>query len=319
MFDDVLLVGCGPIAIEYSKVLQSLGKRFSVLGRGEESSKKFERTTNIKAVTGGIPCWLKEQEKLPGQAIVAVSEDQLGDVCLSLLDHGVRRILVEKPGGASPKDVLKVSKKAQQLNAEIFVGYNRRFYASALKAREIALSDGGIKSFHFEFTEWSHIVGQLHKPPGIKERWFLHNSTHVIDLAFHLGGWPRKITCHTLGGLDWHPTAVYAGAGVSESGALFSYHANWCAPGRWGVEWLSNNHRLILRPLEKLQIQKLGSVAIETVDIDDDVDNQFKPGLLRQVDAFFKQSPDDLLTIHKQVERLRIYAKMNLNNTTDHR
>jgi hypothetical protein len=33
---------------------------------------------------------------------------------------------------------------------------------------------------------------------------------------------------------------VFAGAGVADNDALFSYHANWAAPGRWCVEILTN-------------------------------------------------------------------------------
>ena len=34
--------------------------------------------------------------------------------------------------------------------ANVFVAYNRRFYASVLKAQEIIEEDGGVTSFNFE-------------------------------------------------------------------------------------------------------------------------------------------------------------------------
>ena len=39
--------------------------------------------------------------------------------------------------------------------------------------------------------------------------------------------------------------ALVAGAGVTENGALFSYHANWEAPGRWSVEIMTKKRRLM--------------------------------------------------------------------------
>ena len=57
---------------------------------------------------------------------------------------------------------------------------------------------------------------------------------------------------------------------------LFSYQANWNAPGRWGIEILTSQHRLYLRPMEKLQIQNTGSVDISEVEIDDQLDKEFK-------------------------------------------
>ena len=47
--------------------------------------------------------------------------------------------------------------------------------------------DGGVTSFHFEFTEWSHQIQHLQKAPGVMDHWVLGNSSHVLDLAFHLG------------------------------------------------------------------------------------------------------------------------------------
>ena len=78
----------------------------------------------------------------------------------------------------------------------------------------------------------------------------------MVDLAFNLGGIPKELSSFTAGSLDWHPSAaVFSGAGISENGAPFNYRANWESAGRWGVEVLTKEHKLILRPMEKLQIQ----------------------------------------------------------------
>ena len=48
---------------------------------------------------------------------------------------------------------------------------------------------------------------------------------------------------HVSGGEDWHERSYnFSGAGVSDSGALFAYHGNWGAPGRWSVEVLTSAH-----------------------------------------------------------------------------
>ena len=129
---------------------------------------------------------------------------------------------------------------SENANAKVFIAYNRRFYRAVSEAKRLIEGDGGVTSFNFEFTEWSHEIERLSKAPGVKEKWFLGNSTHVVDLAFFLGGKPSEISCYTQGGTDWHPTAsLFSGAGVSEHGALFSYNANWESAGRWGVEVLT--------------------------------------------------------------------------------
>ncbi len=314
----VLLVGAGPMALEYAKVLQALGIRPIVVGRGKTSAQKFHAETQLPVTEGGIASWIANHKgPIPSKAIVAVGEKWIGSAAQNLLDHGVKTLLLEKTGGFDAEDIRAVEKKALHHNATVYVGYNRRFYSSVTKAKTILAQDGGVTSFQFEFTEWSHVITPLEKEPGVKEQWFLSNSSHVIDLAFFLGGAPETMVSYTSGSLPWHPFgSVFVGAGHSVNGALFSYQANWEAPGRWGVECLTRQHRVILRPLEKLQIQKIGSVAVETVDIDDTLDTGFKPGLYRQTEAFLSNAADVLPTLSQQTAMLDWYLKIRAGETS---
>lgn len=307
----VLLVGAGPMAVAYAKVLQAHGVTPVAVGRGAKSAAAFRAETGLDASVGGLEAYLAAGHPVPERAIVAVGEKWLGAAARSLMDAGAKSILVEKPGGFDPADIRSVAARAAEKGAEVFVGYNRRFYASVEAARRLVAEDGGVASFNFEFTEWGHVIAPLEKEPGVKEQWFLANSTHVIDLAFHLGGAPAEMACYTAGGVDWHPSAtVFAGAGRTGAGALFSYQANWQAPGRWGVEILTRRRRLVFRPLEKLQVQNLGSVAIEPFAIDDALDQQFKPGLHRQAGAFLARDAAVLPRIAEQVAMLAWYEKI---------
>ena len=146
----------------------------------------------------------------------------------------------------------------------------------------------------------------------MKEKWFLGNSTHVVDLAFFLGGKPKELCSFTSGSLDWHTTSsTFSGAGISENNALFSYQANWESAGRWSVEVLTKEHRLILRPMEKLQIQKKGSIAQnydETINYD--LDDAYKPGLYLQTKNFLNSHFEYMCTIHEQYQMLSTYNKI---------
>ncbi len=305
--DRILLVGAGLMAINHAKVLQSMDLDFIVVGRGEESARKFKEETGINVITGGIKKWINNNSKYPHHAIVAVSGTQLGNVTRSLIKFGISSILLEKPGGINNSDIISVAKTARKQNAKVLLGYNRRFYASTIRAQEIIQQDGGVTSFYFEFTEWPHTIIPLNKDPEEKKNWILHNSSHVIDLAFYLGGLPKKICSYSSGGFDWHPIGtIFTGAGETNEGVLFSYHSNWDAPGRWGVEILTKKHRLIFRPLETLKIQKLKSVAIEEEMIEDDLDHKFKPGLFLQLKSFLSGTTKSFLNIQEQASRLKI-------------
>jgi hypothetical protein len=106
------------------------------------------------------------------------------------------------------------------------------------------------------------------------------------------------------GSLAWHPGGSrFAGAGKTATGALFSYLANWESAGRWGVEICTPASRLILKPLEKLQVQSRGRFDIVEVALDSDLDLRFKPGLYRQARAFLTgEDADGLVDIAQQAE-----------------
>ena len=284
----VVLFGCGKMGLEYSKVLTALGVDFSVVGRSQGGVDVFFQKTGIKAVSNGFNAWVKSNQSGATQAIVAVSVEELAQTAINLMDFGIKRILLEKPAGLNREEIRHVKDKAEETGTEITVAYNRRFYSSVLKAQEIIKADGGAKSFSFEFTEWLHLIPD-HFKDIVKENWFLANSTHVVDLAFFLCGKPKNLKSYISQGPDCCYPAVFSGAGVTETKALFSYQANWFGPGRWGLEIVTKEHRIILRPLEKLQIQLNKSLAVDFIEIEDQFDRDFKPGLFKQTDYFLKK------------------------------
>jgi len=313
--EKVWLIGAGPMAIEYAKVLQAENIAFDVIGRGAISAACFTEKTGVPVRQGGLQSWLDRGIRRPEKAIVAVNVEELAETTVLLLTNGVKRILVEKPAGTTLEEITHVANETKKQRAKVYVAYNRRFYASTLKAQRIIAEDGGTTSFAFEFTEWSHQIANLDKDARVKRNWFLANSTHVVDLAFYLGGIPKKISCYQSGGLSWHPSAsIFTGAGSTTTGALFSYHANWEAPGRWKVEILTRKHRLIFCPLEKLQVQEIGSTAIEDVKLENELDLEFKPGLFLQVKAFLTgKNGDRLVTIASQKDMAeKVFSKMAL-------
>lgn len=308
---NIWLVGSGGMARDYANVLTAIGLPYEVVGRGGDSATRFEKETGTAVIRGGVEKYLASGTRPPDHAIICVGVESLAEIAMKLLSAGIKNILVEKPAGCSPLEIKEVYDLSISSRASVSVGYNRRFYASVINARRIIAADGGVTSFSFEFTEWSHIISKLEKAPRVKQYWFLGNSSHVVDMAFFLGGWPRDISCFLSGGLDWHPTAsIFAGAGVSETGAVFSYQANWGAPGRWSVEILTKARRLVFRPLEKLQMQNIGSLALDYVDIDDALDREYKPGLFLQTKSFLEGKTENLCSLGEHYSRLPAYCQI---------
>lgn len=309
----IWIIGTGLMGIEYAKVLNALNLNYTAVGRGELSAKKFETETGHKVLIGGLDKFLATKPAIPDAAIVAVGIEALTETAMKLLKYGVLNILQEKPGVGYPSEIDSFVDLVIEKKANVLLAYNRRFYSSVIKAKEIILEDGGVSSFNFEFTEWSHIINTLEKTKVEHNTWFLCNSTHVIDTAFYLGGKPIKLAAFFKGGLDWHPaSSIFSGAGITESDALFSYHANWEAPGRWVIEICTKKHRLIFKPMESLQIQDIGSVAIQQVIIDDHLDKEFKPGFFLQTKHFINEDFSKFCSIQEQKYMIEtFYNKMS--------
>lgn len=305
----VLLVGAGAISREYTKILQALNVEFDVFCRRQEAAEQFYSETGILPHFGILEHCCQNNNY--SHAIIATTVESLPEVALQLACVGVKDLLLEKPGAVN-FDGLAILKQAEELGSNIYIAYNRRFYASLERAKQLIEEDGGVVSCFFDFTEWSHIIEKASKSDFTKEYWFFANSTHVIDMVFHIIGLPNQIECFSFGSLLWHkfPT-IYTGAGISEKGVYFSYHANWQAPGRWSVEFNTKNHKLIFKPMERLKVQKQGSIEEISLDIEDGLDSEFKPGFFRQVESFlFDAKKTDMCTLgHLEIE-MTIFQKI---------
>lgn len=256
-------------------------------------------------------------EAKPTHVIVASSIDTLAAVTGHMVEKGIRNILVEKPAFLYEKDGEQLIKKTE--GAKVYVGYNRRFYASAAKALEmIKKNDEKFKGVQFEFTELASDFAASPKfPTEVKSHWAHSNSSHVIDFAFFPIGLPRTSEFNTLrvGELSWHPTASeMVGCGISEKGIPFSYSAYWGGVGRWSVEWITDKTRYIFRPMEKLSIQKLGSFSYEEIALDWKFEGA-KHGLVEQLQGFLQGDDSRLLSLkdsmalHKTVSKMAGYKQ----------
>ena len=307
----IWIIGAGAMAREYAKVLKALDKEFICVGRGENSAKEFEEATGVPSFVGGLDKYLEGKPSLPEAVIVATVEKSHVPNCIALMKYGVKRIFCEKPGFLYPQELDEVAKVYKECGSEIYYAYNRRFFASVIAAEKIIKEDGGLLSFNFEFTEWGHVIATYNFPKETLDNWFYANSTHVVDLAFFIGGNPVEMACLAKDKIDWHKPSNFAGAGKTDKGVLFNYQANWDAPGRWAVELLTSKHRIYLKPMEQLQLQDKGSVKVYPVEIDDHLDKEFKPGFYLETKAFLEGDTERLCSLEQQQQHvISIYNKM---------
>ena len=302
------------MAYEYSKVLDSFKVCYTIIGRGKSKANELSNKINKKVYIGGVENFFNKNDNSYKSAIIASGVIDLTNIAKVLIKNSIKSILIEKPGGMNLEDISSLAQWAKKENANIYVAYNRRFYSTTFKAKEIIKKDGGLTSFKFDFTEWSSVVTKFYQNKNILNNWFLINSSHVIDLAFFIGGDPIKIESNIISDLPWHPSgSIFTGSGVTNMEIPFSYHANWNAPGRWSIEFFTKNHRIILCPLEELKIQNNRNLKIRKVRIDCKYDKQYKPGLFMQISSFLNDKKN-LIKIENHASSMWYYAKINGNN-----
>ena len=287
-----LIVGAGAMAESYVAVLRHLGESFELLGRSEAGASRAESRMGVPVMRGGLDALPAEVGGRYATAIVAVNIESLAGVSRSLAERGIRKILIEKPAGLDASEIVALGRDLAAANVEAYVAYNRRFFASTAAVRRAIAEDGGVSSFHMEFTEIESRVLSVERPAAVLANFTLGNSSHVVDLAFHLAGRPIQAEGAVAGSLPWHPSAsVFAGYGRTATGALFTWHADWGSAGRWFLDIRTSRRRLLMAPLEGVTVQQKGSFSLDPMPLDDADDKSFKPGLLRQVQAFLSDDP----------------------------
>ena len=303
----IWLVGAGTMASTYAKVLSSLTNRsVTIIANTPIRSKVLAEKYGMNYFAGGLQNALKSLP-IPDAAIIALPVDILAKAAYELVVAGVSKVLIEKPGCLSSDELLPIITAVKKHENFVAIAYNRRYLSSVIEARKRIKSAEKILSVNFEFCEDAPRIEALSTPLLIKEKWLLANSSHVIDLAFHLCGQPSEIRSEISGSLGWHPKgADFRGTGITNKGANFSYLADWRGPGRWGLEIILPNERLILRPIEKLSVMQRGSFEPKQIKIEDQLDKDYKPGLYLQTKAFLSDEIDaTLVTLEEQFNLIK--------------
>jgi predicted dehydrogenase len=309
----VILVGSGVTAVEHAKAIHGLGYSCTVVGRSGRNADAFAQF-GFSVHSGGLLSFFASTklDLTKCAAVVCTTIGSLAGCAMQLLDAGVRDILLEKPGCLYLHDLLDIQRHATD-GQNVYIAYNRRFYASVYELERIVQADGGVTSYAFDFTERGDVLVTI---PGTENHHFMSMSTHLVDLAYFLGGFPAASSFTSVARAAdkclLHGTVTFAGHGLSTEGAPFTFHANHAAAGRWMLDVCTAQHRLRLCPLEKVQIQPPTSYVMSDHAFDNSIDVQYKPGFYKQMAAFLDGADASrMLSLAGQVEHFQnVYMRM---------
>lgn len=307
-----LIIGAGEIAKEYAKILKDLGIEVTIVCRDSDKAFAIETSHAIRSFGGGCEKFLKTTQLTFDFAINAVTVENLFEINKLLLKSGlVKKVLTEKPGALKPEEFEVLSELSIQYNVPMYIAYNRRYFASTIKLKSI-LSTEDITSAFFEFTEWFWKINKANYSQLVLDEWFIANSSHVVDLAFFLGNGVSKISSlsRSQDSSNTQSCDQYVGHGAFNSGALFSYIADWTSAGRWKAEFSTKEGRYMLCPLEKLFYQKRGTLEYIEIKIDSSLDVKYKPGFFNQIKDFIEEKPLTLKSIFDQQKDILFFNKI---------
>lgn len=282
----MLLVGAGPMAKCYAEVLSYLHIEFTVVCRSETSLRDFKKSYDVEGFSGGLLNYIRQGSR-HDTAIVAVNTTELASCTKELIRAGYKKILVEKPGALSSKELQQVAELSHS-RCDVFIAYNRRFLPSVVTLQSKLNSANQLVSCHFDFTERTKIISNLDKPLSELNRWVIANSSHIIDLSYFLIGLPREgfVSNVKQGSLKWHNASIFTGCGTSSKKVPFTYHSNWQSAGRWSVEIMTDSGKYLLCPIEKLLFCEYGKFEFEDLDLIGTEPRGIKPGLYNMMNAF---------------------------------
>jgi len=232
------LVGCGRIAPAHVVALRHAGCEVVAVAATLGSPR-----VDAFATEHGIPKVHRDVEALAGDdgwdvAVVAGAVERTVDDARVLAPVG-RPLLVEKPVALEPDALAELEPWADQ----ILVGYNRRHYAPVIRARQ-HLAERGPALVELALPE--RIPGS--PDDAFRERQWVVNSTHGLDLARHLLGDLEVVATSPVGTEE--PVPGFGAILRSRRGDVVQLTADWNAPDNFRLACSWTDFRFELRPFE---------------------------------------------------------------------
>lgn len=308
----ILIVGSGLIAEEYINILKDINKEFEVIGNTQKKCNYISNKYNITCYSGGVENFkFKDYYQ---NIIIATPVTFLFEhlkICIERCKF-LKNIFIEKPGCMYDSQIKEIIEMKDKIN--VYIAYNRRFFSSLLKCKEIINTDK-INRAELEINEYNMHINKNIFTKEVLNNWFNCMTSHVVDMFFFIIGKPKefKNSDHLSDKLEWHTrSSSFIGEGITNNDIKFKYFGDWNKNNKWKIKlFLKSGNIIEFQPLEKLKIIDKGKITIIN---EDKYDINFKSGYYRQLLSFLTNKKN-LKTIEEQYyDYINIYNKISNYN-----
>lgn len=300
----IAIIGAGYMAEEYLRIL--LYKKIqceAIYSRTFIKSKLLKKKYNIKKICKNLND-LKFDKKI-NALIIAVNEVSTVSI-LNELDISNYKILCEKPVGVNYDQTKKLISKIK--NNHFYIGLNRRFYSSNIKAKKIIDMKKGKRFISIRDQQF-----QNSKINFVNKNIMYCNSVHLIDYI-NLYARGELVKVQRLKKLKDYEFSENITRLIFSSKDEVLYHCNWNSPGIWSVNIIQKDQRCEMKPLEDLIQEKIiKGKRKRFLFKKSKIDNNFKPGLFLQVNEYLKMLTNKkhkLINIKDYFKTVKIIKKI---------
>ena len=220
-----------------------------------------------------------------------------------LLDLGVKKILVEKPISFIFEDIKSLISKSVAYGANVMEVRNRRFLESVAYLKNISST---ISSIRLDLSEEPSRIYSTHPSSSINN-WLRSGSIHMLDLLCYLfDDYPKINYIFRKPPVLSQFTFDYFSCSLTYGTCEVCVLADFVGPGKWSLQAVCPDKRLILEPTEVLSIQPLGTFSVSQ-ELTSSLSNTYEYMILDALldDPQVLPSNVDILKTHTLIESLQ--------------
>ncbi|CAM3026297.1 Gfo/Idh/MocA family protein [Legionella worsleiensis] len=308
---NIAVIGAGKMGREHIKAFQAIeGVNVTgLLSRTLEKAHALAKEFNIPCVAQSVD--ELHQKSQADLVVVAVPELEANQVAKHCFQYQWA-VLLEKPAGYDLKDAYDIAEAALTTNKPVYVGLNRRFYASAMTILDDLNSrQDDCRYIHIQDQQSYTEARACNHPEEVVQKFMYANSIHTIDLIryFARGGVTKVVPI-----LPWkkEETQIFMSYVEFDSGDKALYECIWKGPGPWACAVSTPHKRWTMQPLEQARYQNINERVVHDAALDD-ADRQYKAGFYKQaveVCNGIRGLPSKAITINDSLKTMELIHQM---------